>query len=494
MATPPTPLHPHGSLRKHQARAQAVAREIVGGKRHQKVIVAGITPGGGKTLMAALFTHELAEAGLIEQVLVVVPNDPLRQQMVEGFHDPKRGLDRYLSAPGVQQSLPGTGRPFGQAITYQRLTNERESKRIATWCSKKPTLVVFDECHHLCVDKAWERGASRAVEASKLALCMSGTLWRWDEERIPFINYDESGKALIDIRYSRAEALAEKAVLPVEFRFFDGEAIYEHGGREHKVTLSQAVKKERARSLKTSLKSPDYAERFIVESLGEWERYRQQYYPSSAIVVCHDQKAAKRAMAVAKKHFARHAPALSLHGESQSDRAIKKFRAGEHAILVTVRKAYEGLDVPGATHLVYLGDSRSWPFLDQVIARVTRFNRNAPLAWEEQRGHVYTPDDRDMREYVGKMLEDQAEYFREKERGLGTSAAPKRSTFRPDTANVTEINYGVDGRPLTTEENIGVRELDRLYPQMRAPLSDRLDMARRMGLIPLAPGETDAAE
>lgn len=478
----------YGKLRKHQKRAVEVAEEIAIGKRRgQKIVTAGITPGGGKTLMSAVFCDVLASADLIEQVIVVVPNNPLQRQMVEGFHSPKRSLHRFLRASSSQQPIPGTGVPFGQCVTYQKLTSEREAKKLAKWASKRKTLVIFDECHHLCESKAWERGAAHLVDASVLVLCMSGTLWRWDEERIPFIAYDANNRAVVDIRYSRADAIDEQAILPVEFKLIDGRAIYEHHNVPHNTRLSAAPMKEQARALATALKSADYAEDFIVAALGDWERYREQYYPSSAIVVCHTQKEARRAMGLIRAHFPRHAAALSLSDDGAvANKAIKKFRAGDVSILVTVRKAYEGLDVPNASHLVYLGNARSWPFLDQVIARVTRFNAGSALGWEDQRGHVYTPDDLRMREYIANMLNEQAETYREKARRDGSAMPRESSSFKPEGAEVVSIGNGADGRVLTEEENAGVHALEERFPWLtvRAPLLHKLEIALSMGLIP----------
>jgi superfamily II DNA or RNA helicase len=489
----------YGSLRKHQARAVVVAREVIAGRRHQKVIVAGVTPGGGKTLMASLFANELADAGAIEQVIVIVPNDSLRDQMRANFHDQNRGLSRYLKQVGASSNpvLPGLGKPFGFVVTYQSISTEKEAWRIAKRAAKYRTLLVFDECHHLCENKAWERGARILAEAAKLILVMSGTLWRWDEERIPFVNYDEKNVALIDIRYSRAEALAEKAVLPVEFKFFDGEAIYEYRKVPHNTRLSLASPKEQARALRTALDSSDYVERFLLESTKDWEKYRGQYYPSQAIGVFRKQSAARHAHKLVRHHFAKHLVACSLSDDgAAAEKAIRSFKTGATSMLLTVKKAYEGLDVKAATHLFYMSDIRSWPFMDQTIARVTRFNPDAPgMPWEDQRGYVFLPDDRKSRAYVDSMMDEQTEYFRERDRqtDAGTQEKRGRSSFHPDRAAVTDINVGVDGKRFSEEENIGIRRLESEFPSMRASLIDKLNMAVRMGLVPLSPGSSDAA-
>jgi superfamily II DNA or RNA helicase len=480
-----------GILRLHQDRGRVVANELVAGRRHQKIVVAGVTPGGGKTLMSAIFANVLADHSMIEQVLVVVPNDPLRLQMFQSFHDPSRGLCRYLGRVGGQRqgNLPGLGAPFGTVVTYQALTSDVALKRWVRWASKKRTLVIFDECHHLCEQKAWVRAAEKLVEASRLVLMMSGTLWRWDEERIPFVTYDSSGKAAIDIRYSRTDALREKAILPVEFRFFDGKACYEFRDKPHDTALSTATAKEQARAVKTALMNDEFVHPFLAAGMQDFERYRASYYPSQAIGVFHDKKRTRAAASWGRGAFPKNQPVVSLCGESGSDKAIVRFREGTFPVLFTVRKAYEGLDVRGATHLFYLGDSRSWPFLDQVIARVTRYNDKAPLSWEEQRGYVYVPDDKRTREYVQNMMEEQDAYYRERDDATGTTSTnARRGRFVPVSAEQTGSGYGMQGHVCTTEENIGLSKLAERYPQLRAPLTYRLEFANILGLIPLAPG------
>ncbi len=70
------------------------------------------------------------------------------------------------------------------------------------------------------------------------------------------------------------------------------------------------------------------------------------------------------------------------------------FRHREMDILVTVGKAYEGLDAQGCTHLVHLGLIRSIPWLTQCFARAWRrdYHPAAP-PFEEQRARVFIPQD-----------------------------------------------------------------------------------------------------
>lgn len=479
-------------LRKHQARALEVVDRIVGGKVTKKVITADITPGGGKTLMASLFAHALEEAGVIERVLVIVPNVPLRDQMVSSFHDPGRGLTGHLRWSGRQSTLPGAGRAIGQAQTYQLLSNPKKARKFYRWCAEKPTLVIFDECHHLCEaeHKAWAVGARTVVEGARLVLCMSGTITRGDKKAIPFIEYDSGNRAIVDIAYPRHEALEEGAVLPVEFRCFDAEVTYEHRRVEHRVELSAATDDEQSRALKTALVSRDYVETAIGRALGEWETFRaQRDYPSSAIVVCHNKTSARIAFDIVRSNFSKYRSGISIDGDPQADKMIERFRRNELNILITIRKAYEGLDVPSATHLVYLGNIRTHPFLDQVIARVTRVDRRAHLPASEQRAFVYVPNDPPVHQYVRNMLNEQAPYFEAHEKCSRDGVADFRgaSTFRPGGAELTKTGSGVDGRMLTDAQHAGAERVRAMNDRFRTwGVIELLALAERMGFIPEA--------
>ena len=120
---------------------------------------------------------------------------------------------------------------------------------------RAPTLLVVDEVHHLPLPAgapgeapdedeagAWSRAMRPLLAAAAFRLLLSGTLERADGRRIlglpyhpapagapPEIDLDAPGLAVIG--YSRAQALAERAVLPVNFGALDGEASWLQGGR-----------------------------------------------------------------------------------------------------------------------------------------------------------------------------------------------------------------------------------------------------------------------
>ena len=75
--------------------------------------------------------------------------------------------------------------------------------------------------------------------------------------------------------------------------------------------------------------------------------------------------------------------ALAISDERDAVERIARFRLlPEPAILVTVGMAYEGMDAPEVRHVACLTQIRSVPWLEQMVARATRFD---PLGGDYER-------------------------------------------------------------------------------------------------------------
>jgi len=416
----------------------------------------------------------LLDAGFADKVCVVVPNRALNQQMREGFPDPKRGLHRYLVEGWKSlRTNPFKGQPCGRAVTIQSCVVDPEKLLRAMRAHR--TLLVIDEPQHLAENRAWSQVMAPAIESAVKVLMMSGTLSRGDGGKIPFIEYD-NGVPRKHVLYTRQHALEERAILPIGAKRFDGKSFYGHRGRDMTHDLSTAPRKEQARTLKTAILADEYAEPLILEAMRDWESYQRDVYASKAIVVCHSHDTARRAMKLVAHHFPMARPVLAICDKPNAHEAIARFRLGSANVLVTVKMAYEGLDVPAATHLVYLGDARTFEFLDQVFARVTRVNRECGMEWEQQEARIFTPGDAKMCEYLDQLMEEQRESFIERtgQRG-GHGAEHVRSTFRPDTAVPTETGIHVGAIPVDDEAARLIDESERSSPSFRAmPMREKL--------------------
>lgn len=99
---------------------------------------------------------------------------------------------------------------------------------------------------------------------------------------------------------------------------------------------------------------------------------------------------------------------------AMGEKVIRAFQSpvvdGENVIdvLVTVGKAYEGLDAPRCSHLICLTRQRSAPWLAQCFARAWRFDYDLKAAGvESQRCWIFAPRDHDMKEAVERIVSGQ---------------------------------------------------------------------------------------
>ena len=304
------------------------------------------------------------------------------------------------------------------------------------------TLLVVDEVHHLPAladtdpaaaseaaqagedpASAWSRAILPLLECASVRLLLSGTLERADGKGILWLPYrkgpkaktreialDASGWAVIG--YSRAQALQERAVLPVTFGALDGEARWraEEGVEVGPHRLAALYPNETTRpALFTALRT-GFAEALLREAflaardLRARRRQERGLAPGEAalgvgklLVVAPDQEHARRYLELVRrwipKEQAQQVAQLATSDTPGAHEALIKYRVrAEPSVLVTVAMAYEGLDVPEVAVVAALTHIRSRPWLEQMVARATRVDPNAG-PYQTQRALVFHPDD-----------------------------------------------------------------------------------------------------
>ncbi len=310
------------------------------------------------------------------------------------------------------------------------------------------TLLVVDEVHHLpglagyepgtAVDpksleeaSSWSRALLPLLECARVRLLLSGTLERADGRAVLWLPYragPRPGTRRVDMEapgwavvgYSRAQAVADRAVLPVTFGALDGEATWAEplaggAGEDERVTvgphrLSGPHPTETTRpALFTALRTGFATEllRRAFEATRELRAKRrlERGLPAGAaarglgklLVVAPDQAAARAYLDVLRGWMpaeqARRDIRLATSSERDAHEALAAFRLlPEPSILVTVAMAYEGLDAPEVAVVAALTHIRSRPWLEQMIARATRVDPNAG-SYEGQQALVFHPDD-----------------------------------------------------------------------------------------------------
>jgi len=252
---------PARALRSHQQQLLSVVQAIAAGEASAvRDVLAAVTPGGGKSLLPVLAAHALIGAGIVERVVWVVPRDSLRLQAEEAFADPhwRAALGHGLAVRAAENAPDPCRGLAGYVTTYQGVA-AAPGLHLAE-ARRHRTLLVVDEVHHLPApgdagegasgnghtgddrspapeDEAtgWSAALLPLLECATVRLLLSGTLERADGRGILWLPYRRGPRAAtreVDLAapgwavvgYSRAQALAERAVLPVMFGALDGEA------------------------------------------------------------------------------------------------------------------------------------------------------------------------------------------------------------------------------------------------------------------------------
>ena len=433
-------------LRTHQAQLLAIVQAVAaGGAGDVRDILAAVTPGGGKSLLPVLAANALLRAGAVERVCWVVPRDSLRMQAEEAFADPywRAALNHGLSVRAADNAPDPSRGLAGYVTTYQGIAAAPDLH--LSEFKRHRTLLVVDEVHHLPAlpemapdpvaepgaDEAsgWSRALLPLLETARIRLLLSGTLERADGRSILWLPYRTGPRAAtreVDmaapgwavIGYSRAQALAERAVLPVMFGALDGEASWldpDAAGADgepglvgpHRLFGHWPTETTRP-ALFTALRT-GFAGQLLREAFDATRKLRSRRRQElglaqgsqgrglgKLLIVAPDQAEARRYAETVRSwlpHGQKDAVRLAISDLRDAQESLASFRLRpEPSILATVGMAYEGLDAPEVAVVAALTHIRSRPWLEQMVARATRVDPHAG-AYDAQRALVFHPDD-----------------------------------------------------------------------------------------------------
>ncbi|HET9019551.1 MAG TPA: DEAD/DEAH box helicase family protein [Acetobacteraceae bacterium] len=456
-------------LRSHQRRVAAIVQAIAAGEAGGVAdILAAVTPGGGKSLLPVIAAARLIAAGAVERICWVVPRDSLRLQAEEAFADPSwRAALGHAVALRAAENAPDPCRGLqGYITTYQGIAAAPDL-HLGEFRRHRYLLVV-DEVHHLPAlsdtdpavpesqDEAagWSRALLPLLECARLRLLLSGTLERADGRGILWLPYRRAGRGGVRevnleapgwavVGYSRAQALAERAVLPVTFGALDGQASWLDAHRApvgpHRLAGRFPTETTRP-AIFTALRT-GFADDLLREAFGRARdlrtarRQARGLVPGEAapglgklLVVAPDQTNARRYLDRLRlwvpQAQAEERVRLATSDAPDAQEVLAAFRRQpEPSVLVTVAMAYEGLDAPEVAVVAALTHIRSRPWLEQMIARATRIDPHAG-PYEAQSAVVFHPDDPLFAQFRRRMETEQGTFARAPRRPLQPMLPP----------------------------------------------------------------------
>ncbi len=377
-------------LRTHQAELAEKIRDKE--QRHLPLsILAWVVPGGGKSWLPGIVAQQFPAM----KVAWFVPRKALQHQAALGMLN-----DFKMRVWESENDVNPSRGERGFIATHQGLAANPEL--YAHELRRHPYILVIDEIHHAKIDPGGELNATAAAlqqlaSYARVTLMMTGTLETNDRSAIWGIEYNESPSgqivaparsADIYVRYDRPTALSENAIVPIEFYHHDGPTKYINREGEQRTVLSQAAtRKEESEALFTALRT-EIADELFRLGMDHWKEHG-----GKLIVVAAYQSDATRIHKAILKTGNDSSLAIVDEGPDALE-AIKRFKEGSCRVLVTCAMAYEGLDVPAASHLICLTHIRSIPWIEQMLARIWRSHPGKTKCW------AFVPDDPRMKRVI----------------------------------------------------------------------------------------------
>ncbi len=326
-------------------------------------------PGAGKTRMALMAATELVRSGEVGRVIVVVPTDELRRQ----WSREAAQFDLDLTATYSNSDGPLTNGTNGAVVTYAQVASQSDLWR--RHVSQVRTLAVFDEIHHAGEheEAAWSRGLRNGFDLAVRRLSLSGTPFRTDGNRIPFVVYDESGVSRTDHGLSYGEAVQEGIVRPVRFEVMEGTAQWIQDATTQSVEISQASDVEIPKALST-LYDPqlDWAPSVFSKADRELSRMREEMPNAGGLILAPSQNTAEQYALLMQGVCGEQVAVVHSALDGDPSAVIKGFRSGTARWLVAVDMVSEGVDIPRLTVGVYMSHKQTEMWFRQVVGRFIR--------------------------------------------------------------------------------------------------------------------------
>lgn len=339
------------------------------------------TPGAGKTTYALRVAALLRAQRVVKRIVVVAPTEHLKYQWADAAERAGIRLNPgYQNAHGL-----AIGRHYhGIALTYAQVAMKPLQHQLLV--ENEETLVILDEIHHAADALSWGDAVRTAFMGAKKRLALTGTPFRSDEAKIPFVRYEkqENGTEVsqTDYDYGYARALAEGVVRPVVFMVYAGKMKWETRAGECMVASLEDgnTKDVTAQAWRTAL---DPAGEWISAVLDAANRrlsiVRQHVSDAGGLVIASDHAAAK-AYASILERITREKVTLVLSDDPAASSRIESFSASDSRWMVAVRMVSEGVDVPRLSVGVYATSASTPLFFAQAIGRFVRSRRRGETA------------------------------------------------------------------------------------------------------------------
>jgi superfamily II DNA or RNA helicase len=384
------------------------------------------TPGAGKTTFA-LTCARAALADERRRLIVVAPTSHLKVQWSLAAHRLGLQLDPdWAPGQGLARDV------HGMVTTYQQVATGDASAKLRGLAAEG--MVILDEVHHAGDERAWGDGIQRAFELAAKRLSLSGTPFRSDSAKIPFVRYDataEGDLAHSDYTYGYGDALRDGGVVrPVYFPRVDGQMEWSTpSGDVLRATFNDELTRDQVSArLRTALSlDGDWIATVLGQAHDRLQQIRTEQRDAGGLVIAIDQEHAQAIARLLRNRFNTTADVV-VSDDPQASRKIAEFATNDRPWLVAVRMVSEGVDIPRLRVGVYATTTSTELFFRQAVGRFVRWQAGRP----SQKAYVYVPDDPRLRHHAFQIAEERRHVLR--------PASDNDDEFSPDGELDAQIN------------------------------------------------------
>ena len=317
----------HFELRSWQIEARSATLEAYHSGKKDFLCVA--TPGAGKTKYALSIAYELKREKLIDRIVIVTPSDNLKRQWAYEAAE-FSGLDidpDFSNSQGIE-----TNDFHGIAVTYALIAQDKKELHAQNSFNKK-TFVIFDEPHHMGDVLSWGTACQKSFDQAMFRLLISGTPFRSDDAKIPFVEYDENNTSVANYSYSYERSIKENVCRPVYFTIHDGKMKWKVAEKEFEHTFKDRLDPDQvSKRLKTALDPKGNWIRDVMKAADQKLTELRKVHPKAGgLVFAATQKHAREIAGVVQQ-LTGNLPPVVISDDADGNEKIAKFRNDDEAV------------------------------------------------------------------------------------------------------------------------------------------------------------------
>lgn len=250
---------------------------------------------------------------------------------------------------------------YAALINYELLQRRIDSK----------TVFILDEHHHLTENESWGTAIELLVGNAALVICLTGTPFRSDNKKIPFTNYIDKNingidgnEILVDYSYSYHKSVVDGICCPTSFI----EINWTVNGKSYDEVDEQ--RKYLSQILDTSHPTNNFIDKAIEDGIIQLNAVKTYMPTAQGLIVANSIEDANN---IYNKLVKLNINASCIVSDDKiNNDTIESFKKSNKSWVVAVGMIAEGVDIPTIRVIVYLNNTTTRMFIEQVMGRGVR--------------------------------------------------------------------------------------------------------------------------